>query len=49
MDIRIRNLDDDMHRALKAEAALKAMSLEAYIIELLSKRPPMFTLKRGKE
>lgn len=49
MDIRIRNIPDEMHRALKAEAALKDMTLEAYLVALLDKRPAVFTLNRTKK
>jgi predicted HicB family RNase H-like nuclease len=47
MDIRIRNVPPELHRTLKAEAALKSLSLEAYIIELLRKRKKLFKVKAG--
>lgn len=48
MDVRIRNVPPELHRELKAEAALKAVSLEAYIVELLKGRKRLLKTKPGK-
>lgn len=37
-DIRIRDVPPDMHRALKAEAALRGITLEAYLLYIIGKR-----------
>jgi predicted HicB family RNase H-like nuclease len=37
MDFRIRDLPPDIHRQLKAQAALAGVSLNEYMIEVLRK------------
>ena len=37
-DIRIRDVPPNVHRALKAEAALRGITLEAYILHIIGKR-----------
>jgi predicted HicB family RNase H-like nuclease len=40
MDLRIRDIPVDLRGELKAEAALKGITLNDYVIELLKNREP---------
>ncbi|HQT47567.1 MAG TPA: hypothetical protein PLY97_10135 [Acidocella sp.] len=47
--IQIRNVPDELHRRLKARAALAAMSLSEYLlneIKLVAERPTLAELRR---
>ena len=37
MDVRVRNLPNEIHRKLKAQAALKGIPLEKYIADILER------------
>jgi len=48
MDIRLREVPTELHRELKAEAALMERTLEEHCIEVLRGRIPLFTWTKVK-
>ncbi len=48
MDFRIRDLPVDVHRHLKANAALAGVSLNSYIVEVLRKNSGVVKVKKPK-